>query len=182
MPDIDYAAKVRELYPYANDLARAVGVAYPLNDDSPGAKWLYQVREYYADDWESILEADYPQDELEFTEGGGECNTYTQWLIFADLQLWQYDADATYSTQAEFPTRNWSTEKALAIKVEDIPELAERLMEEIANTLQGIILSDLQKAVEDAADDSEDEDGNTLIAGVLYGPDGHEAEPTEEDE
>jgi hypothetical protein len=37
---MNYDAKVKELFPYANDLARMAGVAYPKGDDSPGARWL----------------------------------------------------------------------------------------------------------------------------------------------
>lgn len=144
---MNYDAKVKELFPYANDLARIAGVAYPRNNESAGAVWLYRIRDYMSEDWERILGSDEPTDEIEWD--AVETSRYQQWLIFADLGLWDYDADVTYSETAEFPARNFRKETLRAVKVDDLPSLAERLLEEVANSVWAGILFELQKHAED---------------------------------
>jgi hypothetical protein len=139
--------KVKELFPYANDLARAVGVDYPKNNESPGALWLYTIRDYL--DWDDMMELDESAGE-EIPWESVETNTYQQWLIFADLELWKYDdADVTYSQTADFPTRNFRTETLRAVKVDDLPGLAESLLGEVANRLWGVIYQELRKQSDD---------------------------------
>lgn len=134
--------KVKELYPYANDLARAVGVNYPKNNESPGALWLYRIRDYL--DWDDMMELNESAGE-EIPWESVETSTYQQWLIFADLELWNYDADDTYSQTAEFPARDFKTETHQAIKVDDLSNLAESLLGEIANRLWSVIYQELRK-------------------------------------
>jgi hypothetical protein len=141
-------ATVRELYPYANDLARSLGVAYPKDNDSPGAKWLLTVRDHFAEDADRILSADYPFDEIEWD--ALEYNTYQQWLIFADLELWSFDADVTFSEHADFAARNFRTESHAAIKASELPSLAQNIMAELANNLGHLIIQELQTVLVEA--------------------------------
>jgi hypothetical protein len=151
MPEttIDYAAKIREIYPYANDIARAVGVGYPGSNTSVGAKWLLRIRDSIAERAEEIMSAVYPSDEIDYDSL--EVSTYAQWEIFTDLQLWQYEADITYSEHAEFHSSNsGSTESVPAIRVSDIVDLAGRLMSEIAGAIGHMIVQELEARDEDA--------------------------------
>ena len=143
---IDYAAKIKDLYPYANDLARALGVGYPDSNKSDGAQWLLRMRDAFAADMERIMSADCPQDEIEYDSL--ECGTHYQWLVFTDLQLWDYDADITYSETAAFQTYT-RTENVRAIRAEDLRDLAGRLMDEIAGNLGNLLVQDMLAATED---------------------------------
>lgn len=149
---IDYAAKIKELYPHANDVSRAAGVAYPDSNKSPGARWLLRIRDAFAEDAERIMTSAEPSDEIEYD--GMECYTGAQWKIFTDLALWQYDADITYCEQAEFRTAYFTTESALAIRVSDISDLAGRLLDEIAGNLGHLFMNDLQQWAEEGDADA----------------------------
>jgi hypothetical protein len=149
---IDYAAKLWDLYPYANDVSRAAGVGYPASNTSPGAKWLMRIRDAFAEDAERIMTSAEPSDEIEYD--GMECYTAEQWRIFTDLALWQYDADIAYSDQAEFRTAYFTTESALAVRVSDIPNLAGKLLDEIAGNLGHLFMNDLQQWAEEGDADA----------------------------
>lgn len=140
---MDYEARVRELFPHANALARAVGSGEPKNNDSPGARWLLHLRDSFAENIEEILAARYPSDEIGYD--ALEVNTYTQWRIFADLELWSFDSELLATTIAEFPAASYRTESAPAIKYADLRDVAETLMAEIAGNLGQQILQALQQ-------------------------------------
>src|SRR5215472_13626731 len=95
---MDYNSKVREVFPHASTMAGALGIN-DSGDNGPGAEWLFRIRDYY--DWDEVMESDEPEEFFPFGDPV-EVSTYQQWLIFTDLQLWRYDADVTYSEQAEF--------------------------------------------------------------------------------
>ncbi len=152
---VNYEEKIKSDYPYANDIARAVGVAYPRSNESAGAKWLLRIRDAIANDADIIMASDDPYDEVPYD--GLECYTFAQWEIFLDLELWSYDADLTYCERADFRAGNYGTESVPAIRVSDIPGLASRLLDEIAVNIGNLLIQELISA-RDESDESDESD------------------------
>lgn len=138
----DYVAIIKEHFPNVNAIAYAVGLPDVSNPYSKGAQWLKEAAYYYEYDWERILSSGYPQDEIQYEPLTPA--TAEQWEIFADLQLWRYQADVTYCETAEF-RKGYGTESIPAIRVDDIPELAGKLLAELFNQISNVILYLLQE-------------------------------------
>src|SRR6266704_126687 len=123
---MNYATKIKELYPYANNIARIAGVAYPDSSTSPGALWLMSVVDSFASDAAEIMLADYPSDEASERADGhvsGEM-TYRYWQVWTDLALWQWESE----------TDNGPVDRT------EIRDLAETTLYEVASRLYQIML------------------------------------------
>ncbi len=136
---------IEQEYQHANDIARAVGIEYPGNNDSPGAMWLMSIRDAFIEDADRITVAEYPEDEAdESADSSVEGHsTYLQWQIWTDLQLWRFDSDL----QAGRATL-WG----------DIGGLAADVLSEVAGNVYRLLLQDVQAASEaepDSADESQ---------------------------
>jgi hypothetical protein len=146
-------AIVRELYPDAQSLAESVGVERP-EYDTAGENWLLRVRDRFAGDAAEILAADYPEDaasDLGYSMMHG--STAETWEIFADLQLWQFDADLLYSGSVEVPDeRGYGTKHIDGCFVlsgpEDLANVAGLLLDEISSNLTSQMLYALKHVID----------------------------------
>jgi hypothetical protein len=149
-------AIVRELYPDAQSLAESVGVTIP-GYDTAGENWLRRVRDRFAGDAAEILAADYPEDaasDLGYSMMHG--STSLTWEIFADLQLWQFDADLLYSDCADVETAH-SIRRIHGCTVlsgpEDLAKVAGTLLDEISSNLTSQMLWALKHVIDSATDE-----------------------------
>lgn len=140
---MDYAklaAAVLEDNKTAWVLARHVSVSDPDNINSPGAAFLYKIRDAILDEAQRILEAAYPQDEVsEIADSAAEIvSTYEIWQTYIDLELYNWDSSMYGDDET--------------VKRGDITQYAQGVLWEVASDLANIIYQELDTAYQEAAD------------------------------
>lgn len=139
-------AVLAELYPHANDIARAVGVNPAANEGTVAEAWLLGLRDSLAEDFKRVMEADYPEDELwEYEKAPVFIDD--QWKVWSELRLWQYDPDSAVNELADFfNPSTYRTDPHRAIKFSELPDLAQSYELEIAGTALSIMFSEAREA------------------------------------
>jgi hypothetical protein len=136
---------------YAWKLARHVSVSDPDTLGSPGAKFLYEIRDSILNEAERILTADYPEDEVsEIADSAAEVgSTYETWQIFTDLELYNWES-SMYSDDD-------------TVRRGDITGYAQSVLWEVASDLANVIYGELVNAVEAANEAEDDNDVDAII-------------------
>lgn len=149
---------IKDKYPHANDLCRAVGVNPTADDGSVAQPWLLALRDSLIEDLDRIITADYPSDEIHDLEST-PVSSYDQWQVWAELRLWEFDPDTAVMEAGEFtkPYPSFATESVRAVKFTDIPDLAQSYEYEIAGDALNIMLQDALQAYGEATEEDTEE-------------------------